>query len=92
MRPRRGRILVGQPTPIITAKRPFNRHVRERLSERHVPEGAVDYVLNNWTEKRPAGRSTIYSAPVDGQDLKVYVRNGTNPPVVTTVAWKGEQR
>jgi hypothetical protein len=33
-------------------------------------------------------RSVVYVATVDGRELKVYVRLGSEPPFVTTVAWR----
>jgi len=75
----------------IRARRPLNPHVRERLSERNVPEGAVDWVLNHYHSSRSARRSTIYIVVVNGRNLRVYVRTGSNPPRVTTVAWEDER-
>jgi hypothetical protein len=35
-------------------------------------------------------RSVIYVGQIGNRELKVYVLEGSDPPYVMTVAWKGE--
>ena len=37
-------------------------------------------------------RSIVYIGTVGGRDLKVWVRENSVPPFVTSVAWRGEEQ
>ena len=37
----------------------------------------------------PVG-AIVYIATIDGRDRKVYVKVGSDPPLVRSVAWRGE--
>ena len=64
------------------------------MRERGVPEEAVDEVLENYHTSRPAGYrsgarpAVIYVGTWGNRLLRVYVQRGSNPPLVTTVAWE----
>ena len=64
------------------------------MSERRVPEEAVDAVLANYHTSRPASPrpgakpAVIYVGIWGNRTLRVYVQRGSDPPLVTTVAWE----
>ena len=72
----------------------FTPHARTRMQERGVSEQAVDYILENYDTILPAGPSmgskpaVIYKGEWGERRLRVYVRRGSNPPLVLTVAWE----
>lgn len=73
-------------------------HTREQMEIRGVTESQIDVALRTYHSSCPAAalpgrafRSTVYVGTVDGRDLKVYVEDGTHPPLVRTVAWKGDE-
>jgi hypothetical protein len=75
----------------------YRRHAREQMIERNVSEAEVEFVLEQYHTSQPAPQrpfepisATIYVATIHGRgDLKVYVQDGTDPPLVRTVAWRG---
>jgi hypothetical protein len=66
------------------------------MRQREIPEAAVEHVLQNYHNSRPAPRregarpTVIYVGDYKGRNLKVYVRRGSNPMIVTTVVWEGD--
>ena len=67
------------------------------MRQRRITGGQVEQVLRDHHTSHPAQplrnsrfRSRIYVGTVDGRDLKVYIREDSDPQYVTTVAWKDE--
>lgn len=64
---------------------------------RGITEAQVEQALATYHTSYPAEsvphtryRSLLYIGTVRGRDLKVYVREGSDPPYVTTVVWRGD--
>ena len=78
-----------------TDRRVIRPHALRRMTERRIPEEAVDWVLANYHTHRPAPvygdakPCEIYVGEWGGRALKVYVLIGSDPPVVTTVVYQG---
>ena len=74
----------------------YEAHAREQMIERGISEGLVRATLEVPDQVRPAvvrphrEPCTIYIRHIEGRRCKVYVRAGSNPPIVATVAWHGE--
>ena len=74
----------------------FTRHARARMRQRRISEDAVAATLAAPMLSYPApvrGRSpacTVCEGQIEGRRYKVYVQDGTDPPVVATVAVRGE--
>ena len=72
----------------------FTPHARTRMQERNIPRRAVDYVLEHFDTRLPAGPprgskpAVIYKGEWGGRRLRVYVQRDSNPPLVLTVAWE----
>jgi len=68
------------------------------MEERNIPVDAVFSVLAKYHTSRPAPfrvgarRAIIYVGEFAGRDLKVYVVENSDPPLVTTVVWQGEEQ
>ena len=73
----------------------LTRHARDQMERRGISEEAIDYVLEHYDTRVPAGPrpgsdpATIYTGKWDGRPLRVYVESGSSPPRVKTVAWEG---
>ena len=75
----------------------YDPHAELRMRQRRITGEQVERVLRDHHTSHPAEplrnsrfRSRIYVGTVDGRDLKVYIRDDSDPPYVTTVAWKDE--
>ena len=74
----------------------YESHAREQMAERLLSEAEVNATVNSPDRIRPARRlrtrppCTIYERQFGDRRCKVYVRLGTSPPVIATVAWHGE--
>lgn len=73
----------------------FLDHAREQMALRDITEAQVERALRTYHTALPARRlpddlvgATEYVADIDGRVLKVYVENGSSPPLVRTVAWR----
>lgn len=74
----------------------FNAHTRYRLRMRRISEEQIRRVLVTFQMSYPAEplpgasyRSIVYIGFVDGRELKVYVREDSDPPEITSVSWRG---
>jgi hypothetical protein len=70
-------------------------HTSLRMRTRGISHEQIERALAEYHTSYPAEqlpnvpyRCTVYQAIIDGRQLKVYVQDGTYPPVVRTVAWK----
>ena len=72
----------------------YEPHARDRMEERAITEEHVELTLQQPDETRPAllrrEPCTIRLRDIGGRTCKVYVKDGTDPPLVATVAWHGE--
>ena len=75
----------------------YDDHARQQMRDRRITELEVEAVLSNYHTSYPAGslphtpeRSVIYIGRVDDRDLKVYVLEGSDPPYIKTVVWRGD--
>ena len=72
----------------------LNLHAQRQAQRREVTYEDVGYVLDNFDERRPArvipGRlpSEFFVATVRGSRMRVYAEIGSEPIMVTTVAWE----
>lgn len=73
----------------------YTDHAREQMEDRDVSEARVERALVTYHTSLPARRlpndpigATEYIATIDGRTLKVYIENGSRPPLVRTVAWR----
>jgi len=73
----------------------YERHARERMRQRRVSEADVALTLSEPDEQRPARRlrvpCVILLKRIGERVCKVYIREGSNPPIVATAAWHGEE-
>ena len=76
----------------------YDGHARLRMRLRGITEAQVELVLAEYHTSYPAEplpgrrvRALVYVGLVDGRDLKVYVEEGSYPPYVATVVWKGDE-
>ena len=76
----------------------YDPHAELQMRRRKVSRSQVLEVLRNYHTSHPAEplrhsplRSMIYMGTVQGRELKVYIRDGSSPVYVTTVAWKDER-
>lgn len=73
----------------------YEQHARERMSQRGVTEADVALTLGEPDEQRPARRlqvpCVILLKRIGDRTCKVYIREGSDPPVVATAAWHGEK-
>ncbi len=66
------------------------------MKSRGVTEEGVEHVLVHYHKSSPAQPRVqakpahIYVGDYEGRPLKVYVEEGTDPPLVKTVAWADE--
>ena len=75
----------------------YEPHARQKMAIRDISTAMVEAVLAKPDRVTPAPtapgrtqrRSNILWGRVGQRTLKVYVKVGSNPPLVTTVAWKG---
>ena len=75
----------------------YEPHARTQMQVRHVTAAMVEVVLANPDRITPAPiqpgyatrRSNIHRGQIGRRTLKVYVEVGSDPPLVTTVAWRG---
>jgi hypothetical protein len=65
---------------------------------RGVTEENVERVLHDYHTSYPAEPlprqsigAIVYVGTIDGRDLKVYVEEASDPPLVRTVAWRGAE-
>lgn len=70
-----------------------------QMHHRGITREQVEAVLLSYHTSYPAEplprqreQSTFYVGTLAGRDLKVYVRDNSNPPYVRTVVWKGEEQ
>lgn len=80
----------------ISAGITYEPHALAQMQARGITRAQVQSALAAYHTSYPAEplphsalRSMVYIGAVDGRDLKVYVRTGSNPPHVTTTVWKG---
>ncbi|HLZ69428.1 MAG TPA: DUF4258 domain-containing protein [Dehalococcoidia bacterium] len=73
-------------------------HARRRMRSRRVNEADVEEVLASFHTSYPAEPlpndpfgATVFVGTIAGRELKVYVQNESNPPLVRTVAWRDER-
>jgi hypothetical protein len=72
----------------------LNLHAQRQAHRREISFEDVDYVLANYDARHPARRvpgrppSEFFVAQVRGNRLRVYVEVGSEPMMVTTVAWE----
>ena len=73
----------------------YEDHARERMNQRGVTEADVELTLSETDEQRPARLlqvpCVILLKKIGERVCKVYIREGSNPPVVATAAWHGEE-
>ena len=74
-------------------------HAARQMRDRGVTREQVEAVLASYHSSYPAEplphqreESTVYIGTLAGRDLKVYVRDNSNPPYVRTVVWRGEEQ
>jgi hypothetical protein len=74
-------------------------HARLQMKIRRITEEQIEVVPRTYHTSYPAEpfpdtaeRSMIYVGSVGGRDLKVYILQGSDPPYVKTVVWKGEEQ
>ena len=69
-------------------------HAIARMEFRGITEADVEYTLSNPDRQWPALRRdhpcTVSIRRIGERICKVYVRDGSDPPVIATVAWHGE--
>jgi hypothetical protein len=72
-------------------------HAPWRMGTRGVTREQIEEALTSYHTSYPAEplphvpyRCTVYMATIGGRQLKVYVQDGTHPPIVRTVAWKDD--
>ena len=71
-------------------------HARRRMAQRGISDAAVIAVLSQYHTSRPAPfrpgarPAIIYIGEYEGRDLKVYVVQESDPPIVTTAVWQAE--
>ena len=69
-------------------------HAQKRMRARGITEEAIDWVLDNHHQKRPAQQrpdaapADIYVGDFQGRRLRVYVQRDSNPPMIKTAAWE----
>ena len=75
----------------------FDPHALLRMRQRGITERQVRRVLRDPIAVYPArplphraARAVVYVGRIDGRDLRVYVLEGSEPPLVLTVAWRDE--
>ena len=72
----------------------YEPHALEQMQEREVSQEHVEKTVREPDQRRPAIRRrepcTIYLRSFGSRTCKVYVREGSDPPLVATVAWHGE--
>jgi hypothetical protein len=75
----------------------FQRHAQRKMGQRDVSEAQVRTVLRDYHTSYPAEplphtslRVIVYVGTVGDRDLKIYVLEGSSPPHVMTVVWKGD--
>ena len=72
----------------------FEPHALDQMKKRGVDLEAVELTVREPEHKRPARRRrepcTIHLRRIGTRTCKVYVRDGSDPPLVATVAWHGE--
>jgi len=72
----------------------FEPHALEQMEEREVDMEAVELTVQEPDQTRPAIRRrepcTIHLRKIGARTCKVYVRDGSDPARVATVAWHGE--
>jgi hypothetical protein len=75
----------------------YQRHAWRKMDQRETSEAQIREVLRNYHTSYPAEqlshtsvRAIAYVGTVGGRDLKVYVLEGSSPPHVMTVVWKGD--
>ncbi len=68
------------------------------MQSRRIAQTDVEYVLVNFHTSYPAEPlpndpigATVFVGTIAGRELKVYVQNESNPPMVRTVAWRDER-
>jgi hypothetical protein len=73
-------------------------HARDQMRVRGVTEENVERVLHDYHTSYPAEPlprqsigAIVYVGTIDGRDLKVYVEEASDPPLVRTVAWRGAE-
>lgn len=75
----------------------FTSHALEQMHERRIPRRAVEAVLQDYDVARPAPfrpgakPAMIYVGEYQGRRLKVYAAQGSDPPLVTTAVWEGDE-
>lgn len=76
----------------------YHPHARDRMMDFGISERQVRIALEAHHTRIPAAalsgrsfRSTIYIGTVDGRDLKVYIEDGSDPPLVRTISWRGQR-
>ena len=74
-------------------------HARRQMHDRGITDEHVETALVSYHTSYPAEplphqreQSTVYVGMVAGRDLKVYVRDNSDPPFVRTVVWKGDEQ
>lgn len=83
------------PDPDLSQGIRYRRHADEQMALRCISRLQVERALRHILVSYPAAplrrtpeRSMIYEGDVDGRTLKVYVLEGSHPPLVKTAAWK----
>jgi acetyl-CoA acetyltransferase len=74
-------------------------HAARQMQHRGITQEQIEAVLQSYHTSYPAEplahqreQSTVCVGTLAGRDLKVYVRDNSNPPHVRTVVWKGEEQ
>jgi hypothetical protein len=74
----------------------YTPYAKWRMRTRKIPDEAVELILENYHNRRPAPKregalpTVIYVGDYSGRTLKVYVERDTNPMLVTTAVWQGD--
>ena len=72
----------------------FEPHALEQMEEREIALEAVELTVLEPEQTRPVIRRrepcTIHLRKIGSRTCKVYIRDGSDPPRVATVAWHGE--
>ena len=74
-------------------------HAARQMQHRGITEEQIETALRTYHTDYPAEplprqreQSTVYVGDLAGRELKVYVRDNSDPPYVRTAVWRGEEQ
>ena len=72
----------------------YHPHALERMAIREITRADVEFTLaepdRQWPARRRQHPATVSIRRIGERICKIYTRDGTDPPLVVTVAWHGE--